>query len=234
VPLRSARSERAQAWRDLALSALAIGSVAIGFLQLSRADGDTRMTWLDWLDLAIVAVFWVDFVTEVRRWGSLRAYARKHWWELPSLIPALPALAAVFPPAPFLRALRLLRLARVVSVLMRLRPAGAYLVRVARRARIDIILGTGAVIVFLSTVLAYVIESRVNPDMETWGKAFWFAFNMFTNVAFVDYHPVTDGGRALAGVLQLCGIAFIGIFTASLAGVIMRDPPPERGPAERD
>jgi hypothetical protein len=41
----------------------------------------------------------------------------------------------------------------------------------------------------------------------------------------LDSRPVTTGGRILAGVLQVCGIAFIGIFTASLAGAIIRDEP---------
>lgn len=222
-----ARSEKAQAWRDVGLSALAIASVAIGIYQLSEDAPGLEMTWLDWLDLGIVTLFWVDLITEVRRVGSFGRYARSHWWELPSLIPALPVIVAVFPAAALLRALRLLRLARVVSVLMRLRPAGAYLVRVARRARIDVILGAGAVLVLLAAILAYALESDVNEQMTTFGQAFWFAFNMFTNVAFVDYHPVTIGGRALAGVLQLCGIAFIGIFTASLAGAIIREEPPE-------
>lgn len=222
------RSEKAQLVRDVALSALAIASVSIGLYQLSQDEPGTAMTWLDWLDLAIVAFFWVDFVTETRRWGSLGAYVKKHWWELPSLIPAVPALVAVFPAAGLLRALRLLRLVRVVSVLMRLRPAGAYVVRLARRARIDVILGIGAATVLVSSVLAYALERGANDDMASWPQAFWFTFNMFTNVAYLDFQPVTFGGRALAGVLQLCGIAFIGVFTASLAGAIVREGPPGR------
>lgn len=226
--MAAVRSEKAQLWRDIGLSILAIASVSIGLYQLSQPDDGPRMTWLDWLDLAIVAVFWIDFVTEVRRWGSFSTYVKKHWWELPSLLPAIPAIVAVFPAAGLLRALRLLRLVRVVSVIMRLRPAGAYIVRLARAARVDIILGIGAAVVLTSSVLAYALERHTNPDMESYAQAFWFAFNMFTNVAYVDFHPVTAGGRALAGVLQLCGIAFIGIFTASLAGAILREAPPAK------
>lgn len=219
------RTVKAQLWRDVALSALAIVSVGIALYQLSLPDDGARMTWLDWTDLAIVAVFWVDFVTEVRRWGSLSRYAKKHWWELPSLIPAVPAVVAIFPAAGLLRALRLLRLIRVVSVLMRLRPAGAYVVQLARRAHLDAIFGIAAGIVLVSTLVAYALESRANPDMATMGQALWFTVNMFTNVAYLDFQPVTLGGRVLAGILQVCGIAFIGIFTASLAGAIVREDP---------
>ena len=51
---------------------------------------------------------------------------------------------------------------------------------------------------------------------------------MVTNFAYLDFQPATTGGRVLAGILQVCGIAFIGIFTASLAGAIVRDPPDEK------
>ena len=218
------RSQNAQLMRDIALSALAIVSVAIGIYSMTHEPESTAMTPLDWVDLGIVAVFWIDFVLESRRWGT-RRYVRSHWWEVPSLIPAIPALVAVFPATALLRALRLLRLIRVVSVVMRLRPAGAYLVRLARRAHLDKIFGVALGMMLLSAFLAYALESRENPDMATWGQALWFSVNMFTNVAYLDFQPVTVGGRILAGILQLFGIAFIGIFTASLAGAIVREDP---------
>lgn len=222
----SVRTHRAQIARDVVLSVLAIVSVGIGLYQLTLPERvDLRMTTLDWIDLAIVALFWVDLALEVRRWGSFALYVKKHWWELPSLIPAVPAVVAILPAAGLLRALRLLRLVRVVSVLMRLRPAGAYLVRLARRAHLDAIFAIAAGIVLVATLVAYALESRANPDMASMGQALWFAINMFTNVAYLDFQPVTTGGRVLAAILQVCGIAFIGIFTASLAGAIVREDP---------
>lgn len=214
------RPARRQLVRDLVLVALAIASVVIGIVQFS-AEPVPTMTPLDWADLAIVAAFWVDFALESRRVG-LRRYVRTHWWELPSLVPAVPALVALFPAVAFVRALRLLRLVRVVSVLLRLRPMGSMVVSVARRARVDVILGIGATITLLGSLAAWLLESRANPDMATFGQALWFALNMFTNVAYLDFQPATLGGRILAGMLQIAGIAFIGVFTASIAGAIVQ------------
>lgn len=220
------RSERAQLARDLVLVSLALVSVAIGLYQLS-GEPTPSLTWLDFVDLFIVAVFWVDFALEARRVGP-RRYVASHWWELPSLIPAIPALVGAFPAVAIVRVLRLLRLARVISVLLRLRPAGAYVVRLARRARIDVILGVGAVVTLLAAILFYLLESQANPDVASFAQAAWLAFNMFTNVAYLDFQPVTTGGRILAGLMQLSGIAFIGVFTASLAGAIVREPTDEQ------
>ncbi len=214
------REPKRQVARDLVISLLALVSVTIGLYQYDQgadATGGLHFGWLDGLDLAIVVVFWIDFVVESRRVG-FRVYARSHWIELPSLVPGI----ALF------RALRLLRLLRVVSVVMRLRPAGSYSVRLARRARIDLIFGIAAVVVFVGALGAWMLESEANPSLRTFGKALWFSFNMCTNVAYLDFQPATTGGRILAGLLQLFGIAFIGIFTASLAGAIIKEPPPPK------
>lgn len=221
------RPRNRQLVRDIGLSVLAIVSVSIGIYQVSH-EPVTRITLLDGIDLAIVGIFWIDFVTEIRRWGSAREYVRTHWWELPSLIPAIPALVVAIPAVALLRVVRLLRLVRVVGVILRLRPAGSLLVQVARRARLDIIFSVAAGVVAAGTLLAYAVESGANPRMATWGDALWFALNMFTNVAYLDFQPATAGGRLVAAILQLCGIAFIGIFTASLASAIIREGPEAR------
>lgn len=220
------RSAWRQVARDLVLVALSLVSVAIGIYGLSRETTapSTLEKILDALDLVIVAAFWVDFVVAARRVGW-RKYLRTHWWELPSLVPAIPVLVANAPAVEVARAFRLLRIFRVIGVLMRLRPAGEYIFRLARRARIDVILSVGAGIIAFGTVLAYAVESPSNREMASWGQATWFAFNMFTNVAYLDLHPLTVPGRIVAGILQVCGIAFIGVFTASLAGAIVREGP---------
>jgi voltage-gated potassium channel len=220
----AARTTGSQVARDVAISLLALVSVSIGIYQLS-AESES-FSWLDALDLAIVIVFWVDLVAEVRRSESFARYVRSHWWELPSLIPALPVIVSTVPAVAVARGLRLLRLFRVVGLLMRFRPAGTYVFRLARRAQIDAILGVGAGVVVVGMLVAFAVEGRVNEAMSTMGQAAWFSFNMFTNVAYLDFQPVTLGGRILAGILQLCGIAFIGVFTASLAGAIVREPGP--------
>lgn len=221
------RTEGRQLARDLLISILALASVGIGVSLLSEEDGG-GFSWLEGVDLGIVAIFWIDFVLELRRAGNPRAYVKAHWWELPSLIPTTPALLDLFPGFAFLRVVRMLRLFRVVGVILRLRPAGAFVVRLAKEARLGVIFGIGGIVVFLGTLLAHAVESKVNPAMASWGQSTWFAFNMVTNVAYLDFQPVTLGGRVLAAILQICGIAFIGIFTASLAGAIIRDPPDKR------
>ena len=87
------------------ISTLALASVGIGIALLSEEESK-RLHWLEMLDLAIVAFFWVDFGREMQRQGQGRAYLASHWWELPSLIPTIPALVDVFPGFALLRVVR--------------------------------------------------------------------------------------------------------------------------------
>jgi voltage-gated potassium channel len=219
--------------RDLLIAALALVSVCIGVYQIAREPEDPGFTWLDAVDLGIVVVFALDFVWQARACGDWRAYLRRHWWELPSLIPASGVVVQGVPGLAIVRGIRLVRLVRVLRLLRllglaaRLRRVARYVVRVARRANLAAILGAGAVVVAVGALLAFALEADANPAFASLGNAFWWSLNVFDNVAYVEFMPATLGGRLVAAALEVCGIGFIGVFTASLAGAILREPRPD-------
>jgi voltage-gated potassium channel len=222
----------AQLRRDLAISALAIVSVAIGVYQLAHHAGP-GFTWLDAVDLAIVAVFLADFVWQARKCGDWRQYLRWHWWEIPSLVPVGGVLTGGVQGLPLVRGIRLVRLVRVLRLLrilglaVRFRRVARYVQRVVKRANLGGILAAGAALVLVGALLAFALESDVNPPFANLGNALWWSLNVFDNVAYVDYQPATLPLRLVAATLELCGIGFIGVFTASLASAILREPKPD-------
>ena len=222
-----------QVRRDLVISALALVSVGIAIHQIGERAENPSFGWLDAVDLAIVAVFVADYVREARRCGDWRAYLRLHWWELPSLIPVGGVVLTGVPGLPLIRGVRLVRLLRVLRLVRllglaaRLRKVARYVHRVVRRANLGAILLVGAAAVTLGAIAAFALERDVNARMAAFGDAAWWSLNMFTNVAYVDFQPATPGGRVLAGALEVCGIGFIGVLTASLAGAILQEPRPD-------
>jgi hypothetical protein len=231
-------SPRGELRHDILIGVLALASVAIGIEQLAREAPTPRFEPLDAVDLAIALFFIADFAWRAWREGPGR-YLRSHWWELPALLPVSPALVASLPGLAVVRGVRLVRLARVLrlvrllGVASRLRSVSRYTWRVAHRARVPTILGAGALVVWMGALVAWMLESDVNARLASAGGALWWSLNMFTNVAYVDFQPATTGGRVLAGVLELSGIAFIGVFTASLASAIVKEPTPAQEDAER-
>lgn len=224
---------RRQLRRDLFISLLAVVSVGIGVLELARPRVDARFTAIDALDLAIVAVFIWDFVTHARASGDWRRYARRHWYEIPSLIPITGGLVEGLDGIAVVRGVRLVRLVRVVRLLRivgaaaRLRSVRRYVGRVAERAQLVPIAAVGAGLVLVGAAAAWVAEGGSNPRMGRFSDALWWSLNLFTTVAYVDYQPRTSGGFVIGGLLQVLGIAFVGVFTASLASAILKEPGPD-------
>ncbi|HZV70083.1 MAG TPA: ion transporter [Saprospiraceae bacterium] len=222
-----------QVTKDLFISVLALISVGIGLYDLKNTRQSSHFTWYDILDLIIVGIFIVDFVWSAIGSGNWKNYTRRHWYEIPSLIPITGNMVVGAQAIPLLRSLRLVRLVRVVRLLrvvgsaVRLKRFWTTFFRIARRAHIDVLALFAFLVILAGAGIAWVIESRANADFRDIGDSLWWAVNMFTNVAYVEFHPVTFGGRIVAGLLEFTGIAFIGLFTASLAGALLTDKHPE-------
>lgn len=225
---------------DLWMSALAIVSIGIGLYEIGAPREATGMTTLDWIDLGIVAVFILEFAVAVMRGGGLGPVLRERWWELPSLIPITGGMVASLDGIAMVRGVRLLRLVRVVrllrifSVALRFRRVTQFIIRVYQRSQAGALFAAATVIVLLGSVSAFAVESRDNPRFAAFQDSVWWALNMFTNVAYVDFQPVTGLGRIVAGILQILGIAFIGIFAGSMANAIMQESARANAKADHD
>lgn len=226
--LQQGHAER-QIRKDLYISVLALISVAIGLYDLTRDRSSTAFTWYDIVDLVIVGIFIIDFIWSAIGSGDWKAYVRRNWYEIPSLIPITGNMVFGAEAVPLLRSLRLVRLVRVIR-LMRVIGAAARLksfwrtvFRIARRAHLGALAIFAIIVIIVGAGLMWLVEAELNPNFSNFGDALWWAVNMFTNVAYVEFHPATLGGRFVAMLLEFTGIAFIGLFTASLAGALLTD-----------
>lgn len=217
---------------DIAMAALALVSIGIGVYEIGCPRSTPEMTGLDWVDIGIVVVFNLEFLVAARRAGGFWPVVRERWWELPSLIPITGGMIASLDGIALLRGVRILRIVRIVrilrviSVALRFRRVIHFVARVYRRSQATAILAAAAAIVLLGAVTAFAAESRCNARLADFQENIWWALNMFTNVAYVDFQPVTGMGRLVAGILQVFGIAFIGVFAGSMANAIIRESPP--------
>lgn len=83
-------------------------------------------------------------------------------------------------------------------------------------------------IVALATVLAssivageawlvWLVERHAGgSNIRTYPDALWWAMETVTTVGYGDHHPVTTGGRFVAGSLMVIGLALVGVITATI------------------
>jgi voltage-gated potassium channel len=89
------------------------------------------------------------------------------------------------------------------------------LFRVLIAAAATLILGAWLVLLFE--------ESAKGSNIHTYPDALWWAIVTVTTVGYGDRYPVTEGGRCVAVVLMLVGIGLIGVLTATVASVFIKE-----------
>ncbi|OLT14741.1 hypothetical protein BJF80_12255 [Serinicoccus sp. CUA-874] len=159
-------------------------------------------------------IFLVDYVYRLVVAPKKWEFVRRHPIDLAAV--ALPAL-------------RPLRLVAALSFVHQV--AGEKL-----RGHVAMYVGVATILVVTISSLAVLNVERGEPgaSIETWQDALWWSFVTVTTVGYGDYSPVTVEGRLFAVGLMLCGIALLGIVTASLASWLIEriaEPDPARQPA---
>jgi voltage-gated potassium channel len=203
------------AW-DVTMAILAILFIVAGALEDHPIGSLNEHTVLP-LEMAITAVFALEFAVRFFAADSRARYIRSHWIDLLALLPAI-------------RFLRLLRLGRVVYIFraprfLRLGIFVRFLAQANRTANqvswiatrngvhVALIASLGLVVIGGSAV--WEMEHSINPLFTRFGDAIWWAFATLATVGYGN-GPVTLSGRAVAVVLMVVGISCFGLITATV------------------
>jgi voltage-gated potassium channel len=66
-------------------------------------------------------------------------------------------------------------------------------------------------------------ENAKTSNIHNYPDALWWAIVTVTTVGYGDRYPVTEGGRIVAVILMLVGIGLIGVLTATVASVFIKE-----------
>jgi voltage-gated potassium channel len=77
---------------------------------------------------------------------------------------------------------------------------------------------------FLGAWLVLLFEEKAKgSNIHDYPDALWWAIVTVTTVGYGDRYPVTEGGRVVAAILMLVGIGLIGVLTATVASVFVKE-----------
>lgn len=152
------------------------------------------------LQFSVWMVFAVDY--------AIRLFLAQHRWHF--IRHHLIDLAAVTVPA-----LRPLRLVATLALIQR--QAGA---KLRGHVASYVVLST-ALVITTSGLAVLNVEREAGGNIQNWTDALWWAMVTVTTVGYGDFYPTTAEGRLYALGLMLCGIALLGIVTASLSSWLL-------------
>ena len=224
------------------LNSLIIALVLISFLALALETEETiGPAWrvaIDWVNVAIVVIFALEYLIRVWVAGEDPRYrglsGRLRYMMTPyaitDLIAFLPELLwIVLTPAgvgdDVLIVLRVLRLARLVK-LARFVPAFDVLGATVARAGTQLLttLAMALALVYVSAVALYFVEGVGGAQQEGFAsipRSLWWAIVTLTTVGYGDVYPVTALGRIFAAIISLAGIGVValpaGVFASAFS-----------------
>jgi voltage-gated potassium channel len=191
------------------MAALGIAWLVIAIIVLSTDENGSSSTVL----VGVLFVLWImmlaEYVIRLVVTPDRRGYLKQRWVE--------PA-TVVLPP---LQGWHVVGMEKV-SLLVRegeLRVEAILkhhsLFRVLIAAAGTLILGAWLVLLFE--------ENAKGSNIHTYADALWWAVVTVTTVGYGDRYPVSPGGRVVAAILMLVGIGLIGVLTATVASVFIKE-----------
>jgi voltage-gated potassium channel len=224
------------------LNSFIVFLVLLSFLALALETEETiGPVWrvgIDYLNIAIVTIFAIEYVVRVwvagedPRYRGLKGRLRYmvSGYAIADLVAFLPELLWILLTPEgvgddVLIVLRVLRLARLVK-LARFVPAFDVLGATVERAGTQLLttLAMALALVYVSAVALYFVEGvgpNAREEFASIPRALWWAIATLTTVGYGDVYPVTALGRIFAAIIALAGIGVValpaGVFASAFS-----------------
>lgn len=196
--------------------------LALVYLVLYTAQAifyDPGASWYQfalWFGTFLWVVFAVDLTIHFILTPVKRGFFRQNWLDTITVL------------LPQFRALRVLRAFNQDSI-FKVHGRGV----LSGGAVTTAALGT-AILVWVGSIMVLNAE-RMAPSatITSFPDALWWAFETITTVGYGDFTPVTWVGRGYAVLIMFLGISIVGVVSASLAAVLVKqNAPPPPSPAQ--
>lgn len=162
-------------------------------------------TLLDTIWIIFIADFFIELLVAPKK----SAFLKSNW---------LTIIALIVPAVRIFRVLRILRFAkglaltRIVSTINR--SIRSLRFTMGRRG-FGYVVALASIVALAGSSGMYAFERGINPDIESFGAALWYAVIAIT--ISTDYRPYSPEGRVLLFLLGLFSLAITGYVTAALA-----------------
>ena len=162
----------------------------------------------------VAAIFIFEFSVRFYDSPSRVEYLRKHWLDIVTCIPVIGELR-------ILRLLRLLAFLRLGAAMRAFGIGVSASERIPGGAGLWLLAPTLLLVWVAAAYGYYTLEHGLNPKINDFGDAMYFAFVTASTVGYGDVTPVTQAGKILTGLVIFMGIGLLGFASAQLTAKLL-------------
>jgi voltage-gated potassium channel len=191
------------------LAILGVAWLVVGIIALTRhVNGKTSIVLVSIL-FALWAIALVEYLVRLAITPDTRGYVRRRWVE---------PVTVVLPP------LQGWHLVGIEKMTLLIHEAELRVEAILRHHSLFRVLIAATGTLFLGAWLVLLFEHKnADGNIHSYPQAVWWAIVTVTTVGYGDKFPVSEGGRIVAVVLMLIGIGLIGVLTATVASVFVKE-----------
>jgi voltage-gated potassium channel len=193
----------------LPMCAVGVAWLVLGIIALTNHGHGSASKALVASVFVLWVVLFVEYAVRLVVTPDRKGYLKRRWVE---------PVTVVLPP---LQGWHLIGIEKMTLIVYEARLRIEVILRHHSLFRV-LIAATGTL--FLGAWLVLLFEENAkNSNIHNYPDALWWAIVTVTTVGYGDRYPVTGGGRTVATVLMLVGIGLIGILTATVASVFIKE-----------
>lgn len=209
----------------LALIIFVLGLMTFDILYLNSEEHAEMRLNIFYIDAGCCVIFLSEFFLRYQYAEDKRWYWRTHWIDFITSIP-IPAVSEIR----YGRALRLVRIVRFLRVLRAFRiifffwRGMDHLSSVVNVKLMKKSLKGICIIMILGALIIQRGEGENDASVGNFAQSMWWSFTTVVTGGFADiYNPTTTGGRLLTVLLIISGMIIVGVFTATLTSLYVKE-----------
>ena len=190
------------------------------FISIFLPIRPTAFTVVVYLDLITSILLIFGYFIQMRRLKK-GLYIKKNWNALISIIPFYFIGIFLLGMNETSILLKIFSLIKIFALAFSARQVGKSVDEFVEKSRLVYGFAFFVVILIFCSVLFFLLESGVNPEVTTYEDSLWYVIQTITTVGYGDVVPITQWGRLVGVIAMISAIAISSLLTAATTSSLM-------------
>ncbi len=208
---------------DGIMIALALTSIVFLVIEVTGEVAPNQLELIRAIDNIIAGIFFLEFIYKLVHASDRKKFFKRYWWELLASIPLSTLPTQALRSIKLFRFIPLLGSARLVRFVLRLKVLFEASIRFTKQTYLMYISVVAGAVTLAGAIGFHHFEGKTNPAVQSFFDSFWWAMETVTSSNYGDIYPTTVGGRLVAMVLMLSGVAVLGAFIAVVDAYLLKN-----------